>query len=121
QTLALLQSSLAPWGFQVTTFTSACDLWHWLSMGAQSPADIVVLDIKMPSVNGFEVCRVIRADSRFQAMPILFLTNHLDDALRVRAFQAGADDFVDKSVAPAELATRLRNQLSRACRIPILL
>ena len=55
---------------------------------------------------------MIRADARFQSMPVLFLTAHQEDALRLEAFQAGANDFIDKAVAPRELAVRLRNQLS---------
>jgi DNA-binding response OmpR family regulator len=129
QMLTLLKVGLEPWGFAVHTFDSALALWQWLTdtkLFAASPvgaseeppkADILVLDIEMPEMNGIELCRVLRADARFRSLPILFLTIHQEDDLRIQAFQSGADDFIDKAVAPVELATRLRNQLARACRI----
>ncbi|MEL7142169.1 MAG: response regulator [Cyanobacteria bacterium J06573_11] len=116
QILMLLETSLAAWGFQVKTFDSALQLWRWMT-ASETTADVVVLDIEMPGMDGIELCRVLRADSRFQTIPILFLTQHQEDALRMRAFQSGADDFIDKAIAPSEIATRLRNQLARACRL----
>lgn len=114
--LTLLQTSLKPWGFQVNTFERATHLWKWL---ADEPiaqkADILVLDIEMPEMSGLDLCKILRADARFQAVPILFLTNHQEENLRIQAYQLGADDFIHKAVAPTELATRLRNQLTRAC------
>jgi DNA-binding response OmpR family regulator len=128
QMLTLLKVGLEPWGFGIHTFESAIALWQWLtdtrrfaapngSTTAAPRADILVLDVEMPEMNGIELCKVLRADTRFQSLPILFLTVHQEDELRMQAFQSGADDFIDKAVAPVELATRLRNQLARACRI----
>ncbi len=129
QMLTLLKVGLEPWGFAIHTFDSALALWQWLTdtrlfaashtgaVAVSSKADILVLDIEMPEMTGIELCRVLRADARFQSLPILFLTVHQEDELRIQAFQSGADDFIDKAVAPVELATRLRNQLARACRI----
>ncbi|NJM98861.1 MAG: response regulator [Phormidesmis sp. RL_2_1] len=118
QILSLLKTTLKPWGFAVNTFESALQLWQWLT--ASPPplpqVDILVLDIEMPEMNGIELCQLLRTDARFHSLPILFLTMHREDDLRLQAFRAGADDFVNKAVAPAELATRLRNQLARACR-----
>lgn len=129
QMLTLLKVGLEPWGFAIHTFESALALWQWLTdtrlfasathetTATVPKADILVLDIEMPEMNGIELCRVLRADARFRSLPILFLTVHQEDDLRMQAFQSGADDFIDKAVAPLELATRLRNQLARACRI----
>jgi len=131
QALSLVKNILAPWGFQVETFVNAENLWHWLNnsqsfgnsnISPEDPenrhtVDIIVLDIEMPDVNGIELCQVIRADSRFQSVPILFLSQYQEDALRIQAFQSGADDFISKAIAPTELATRVCNQLTRACRL----
>ncbi len=116
QLLSLLKTSLEPWGFDIRTFETVRSLWQWLSdlpAAESSLADILVLDIEMPEMTGIELCRVLRADTRFQNLPILFLTAHQENHLRLEAFQAGADDFVNKAIAPAELALRLRNQLVR--------
>jgi DNA-binding response OmpR family regulator/HPt (histidine-containing phosphotransfer) domain-containing protein len=111
---SLLKTSLKSWGFQLTTFESAAALWQWLD-AAKAAVDVLILDIEMPEMSGIELCRVLRADARFQSLPILFLSAHSEETLRIQAFQAGADDFINKSVGLAELATRLRNQLARAC------
>lgn len=115
QMLTLLKRVLAPWGFVVKTFESGLELWHWLN-DADAKADILLLDVEMPEMSGIELCQVLRADTRFQRLPILFLTAHREDSVRSQAFQYGADDFIDKSVVPDELAVRLRNQVARACR-----
>lgn len=117
QLLSLLKTSLEPWGFDISTFETVRSLWQWLSAAPAaetSPVDILVLDVEMPEMTGIELCRVLRADTRFQSLPILFLTVHQENHLRLQAFQAGADDFINKAIAPAELALRLRNQLARA-------
>lgn len=108
QLLAVLQTGLEAWGFQVTPLESASCLWASLE---DEPPDALVLDIEMPGINGIELCQVLRADPRWQRLPILFLTVHQDAQVRERAFSAGADDFIDKSVATAELATRILNRL----------
>ncbi len=120
QLLSLLKTSLEPWGFDIRTFETVRSLWQWLSASPaaeSSSADILVLDIEMPEMTGIELCRVLRADTRFQHLPILFLTAHQENHLRLQAFQAGADDFINKAIAPAELALRLRNQLARATQV----
>lgn len=108
QFLAILKASLAPWGFQLLTLEGASRLWETLE---QQPLDVLVLDIEMPGINGLELCQILRADPRWQQLPILFLTAHQDDQTRTQAFRAGADDFINKSVAPTELATRILNRL----------
>jgi len=123
--LSLLQTSLEPWGFQVTTFTRATHLWEWLANDPELPnpadesalpkADILVLDVEMPEMSGLDLCQILRADARFQSIPILFLTHHQEETLRMQAYQLGADDFIHKAIAPTEIATRLRNQLTRSC------
>lgn len=127
QILALLKSRLEPQGFQVQTFESPLDLWQWLTAASPTAAspdstddstdatvpnvDMLILDVEMPEINGLEICQVLRADTRFQTLPILFLTAHPEDSLRHQAFQAGASDFIDKAIAPTDLAARLRQQI----------
>ncbi len=71
---------------------------------------LVVLDIGMPQMDGFECCRQIRAKSN---VPILFLTAQNDEIDRVSGFQLGADDFVSKPFSPRELVLRIKAILAR--------
>ncbi len=115
QILSQLQKNLEPWGFTMHLFETASALWAWLTAPGQTeaPPDLLVLDITMPEISGIELCKVLRADIRFQALPIIFLTAHQDDSSRIQAFETGADDVIHKAVASFELATRLRNQIKQ--------
>jgi DNA-binding response OmpR family regulator len=75
------------------------------------PVRIVVLDIGLPGVDGFEVCRQIRAQS---AVPILMLTARDDEPDRVAGLELGADDYVPKPFSPRELVARVKAILRRS-------
>lgn len=83
-------------------------------LGRERP-DLVVLDIGMPHMDGFECCKAIRANSD---VPVLFLTARDDEIDRVLGFQLGADDFVPKPFSPRELVLRIKAILSRANPVP---
>jgi two-component system OmpR family response regulator len=72
--------------------------------------DLVVLDVGMPGMDGFECCRAIRAMSR---LPVLFLTAQDDEIDRVLGFELGADDYVAKPFSPRELVLRIKAILAR--------
>lgn len=76
--------------------------------------DLVLLDVRMPAVSGFEVCRMLRASERWQDLPILFLTAETGLDARVNAFDAGADDYLPKPFASKELLARVKGKLERA-------
>ena len=76
---------------------------------AESP-DIVLLDVTMPKLNGFEVCRRIRQEA---ATPIIMLTARDEEEDVVRGFQLGADDYVVKPFSPRELVSRVQAVLAR--------
>ena len=81
------------------------------NMGAPTTKpDLVVLDVGMPEMDGFETCKVIRKSSD---MPILFLTARDDEIDRVLGFELGGDDYVSKPFSPRELVLRIRAILSR--------
>lgn len=75
--------------------------------------DLLLLDVNMPGVSGYEVCRRIRSSPRWQDLPIIFLTAQTGLDARVAAFQAGGDDYLPKPVADVELLIRVKVRLDR--------
>lgn len=78
-----------------------------LTAARQLP-DVVLLDLMMPGMDGYEVCRRLRGDPALAAMPVIMLTALDDRASRLRGLEAGADDFLSKPFDSAELRARLR-------------
>ena len=76
--------------------------------------DLVVLDVSMPGINGYQVCRTLR-EQRF-LMPVLFLSGRLQLDDTIAGFDAGGDDYLMKPFAPSELAARVRALLKRQAR-----
>ena len=76
--------------------------------------DLVVLDIRLPDIDGYEVARRLRMDRRTQDVPIIFLTEKRDRADRLHGLELGADDYVTKPFDVQELRLRVRNALKRA-------
>lgn len=74
------------------------------------PADVVVLDVGLPDINGFEVCRTLRS---FSEVPVIFLTARNDEIDRVLGLELGADDYMAKPFSPRELVARVRARLRR--------
>jgi DNA-binding response OmpR family regulator len=81
-----------------------------LELFAASPADVVLIDVMLPGVDGFEVCRVIR---RTSDVPIVMLTARTETHDVVEGLEAGADDYVTKPFVARELAARIRALLRR--------
>ena len=75
---------------------------------AQRPADFVLLDVDMPGMNGFEVCRRIKANPANAFTPVIMLTALDSSEDRVRGAEAGADGYLAKPVPPAELVARVK-------------
>jgi signal transduction histidine kinase len=74
--------------------------------------DLVLLDIVMPGIDGFEVCRTIKHDLGLTGLPVIIVTSMEDSASRSRALAAGCDDFLTKPFDPCEFTARVRNMLS---------
>ena len=99
-------------GFRVTTSGDGRD---GLLRARRDPFDVVLLDVMLPSLDGFEVCREIRKDSR---VPIVMLTARTDTVDVVVGLESGADDYVTKPFEMAELIARVRAVLRRSVAEP---
>ena len=73
--------------------------------------DLILLDIMMPDEDGFEVCKLIRSNSQFKDIPIIFVTAKADRESLVMGFEVGGDDYVVKPFDTKELLARVRNQI----------
>lgn len=89
----------------------AADGAQALQFARQTPPDILLLDIMMPGMDGYEVARALKADAATQSIPIVMVTALDDRKARLRGLEAGAEEFVTKPVDRAELAIRIRNLL----------
>ncbi|GFN31386.1 response regulator transcription factor [Paenibacillus xylaniclasticus] len=107
--VALLKEELEDRGHAVLT---ACDGEEGVRQAKQLP-DLIILDIMMPSLNGFEVCRAIRDEVM---CPILFLSAKQSEADRIKAFTLGGDDYILKPFGLRELLVRIEANLRREQR-----
>ncbi|MFC8682571.1 adenylate/guanylate cyclase domain-containing protein [Microbacterium ureisolvens] len=103
QNLRLLDAVLSPRGYAVVTAASGEEALDLLD---RHDVDLVLLDIMMPGIDGYEVCRRIRAVPRWRFLPVVMITASGDQEKR-HALEAGADDFVSKPFDQAELIARV--------------
>jgi DNA-binding response OmpR family regulator/HPt (histidine-containing phosphotransfer) domain-containing protein len=108
--LQTLPALLEPWRFKVTTLSDPQQFWAVLQ---SVKPDALVLDIKMPNMDGLELCQILRSDPHWQRLPVLFLSALEDTKIQNKAFLMGADDFLCKPVMGDDLANRIVNRLNR--------
>ncbi|MEO7270216.1 MAG: response regulator [Knoellia sp.] len=101
----LMDAVLSPRGFIVHSTESGEEALAWL---AEDLPDIVLLDIQMPGIDGYETCRRIRGDQRTAFVPVVMVTASGNEQ-KLRAIEAGADDFVTKPFEQAELLARVQS------------
>lgn len=97
---------------------------RWLSLAEpalaeqqRNPADLLILDVGLPDISGFEACKRLR---RFSEVPVIFLTARSEEIDRVVGLEIGADDYVVKPFSPREVAARVKAILKRmAPRAPV--
>ena len=99
--------------YQVTTNTSPIEALQWMRRPGNLP-DLILLDVMMPVMDGYEFARQLRADPTVAHIPVIMLTarGHSDD--KVAGFEAGANDYLVKPINAAELEVRIRALLARS-------
>lgn len=107
--IQVLSTMLRQLGFETLTAT---DGEQALQQLAARPVDLVLLDVLMPGIDGFEVCRRIRERPDLEHLPVIFLSSADDKEFVVRALGAGGVDYVTKPFHKAELASRVRTHLA---------
>ncbi|MFZ1288805.1 MAG: response regulator transcription factor [Melioribacteraceae bacterium] len=104
-----LQYNLEAEGFEVI---SAYDGESALEKMQENP-DLVVLDVMMPKMNGYEVCRNIRLNEVYNDVPIIFLTAKTSEFDELKGFDLGADDYIKKPISPKMLVARIKSKIKK--------
>src|SRR5258707_15260452 len=102
----LLEARLSAEYFDVVT---ACNGAEALAICARAECDIILLDVMMPDMDGFEVCRRLKSNPATHFIPVVMVTALDSPADRVRGLEAGADDFLTKPVSDIVLIARVRS------------
>ncbi len=110
QVLSILTKCLQSTNLQILTLEDSRNFWE--SLEAFTP-DLLVLDINMPHVSGLELCQVIRNDTQWNSLPVLFVSAQGDQATILQVFGVGADDFISKPFSEEAVLTRILNRLRR--------
>lgn len=104
----LLADVLGTHGYRTSTAASGEEA---LAILAAERPDLVLLDVMMPGMDGYQVCRAIRADPAFAVLPVVLVTALDPEQERIKGLEAGADDFLGKPIHQAELMARVRSLL----------
>jgi DNA-binding response OmpR family regulator/HPt (histidine-containing phosphotransfer) domain-containing protein len=102
--LDALSQRLAVHGIQATTTADPQEFWQVL---ASCNPNVLILDLEMPEFDGVELCQVVRADPKWQHLKVLFLSAHTATDLIAKAYAAGADDYISKTLPANDLVTRI--------------
>jgi DNA-binding response OmpR family regulator len=110
-TLTLIGLTLQRRGFSVLKAQSGPDA---LEMLRATLPDLMIVDVMMPLMDGYEVCRTVKADPRTAHLPVVMLTAKAQTASQLEGFRAGAVDYITKPVHPQDLVARIASVLERA-------
>lgn len=98
-------------GYSVDSFLNGASLLKYL---ASATPDLVILDLMLPDLDGFDVCKMMKNDERHSAIPVIMLTARGQESDKVAGLELGADDYLTKPFSPRELVARVKAVLRRS-------
>jgi DNA-binding response OmpR family regulator len=101
----MIRYNLGKEGYDVRLSASGTDA---LRQAKEARPDVILLDIMVPQLNGWEICRRLKQDRDTQAIPVIMVTGRVEEGDKVLGFEMGADDYVTKPFSPRELVARVR-------------
>jgi DNA-binding response OmpR family regulator len=104
----LIEHNLRTAGYDVSAFYSGAPV---VPSAAQRRPSLFLLDIMLPGISGFDLCRQIRQHENLNKIPVIFLSARTQEPDRIQAFDAGGDGYITKPFSPRELIARVRNVL----------
>lgn len=108
---AILGMVLKRVGYEIC---EAGDGYEAIEIIGKKTCDLILLDLNMPDLSGFDVCKILKADEKTKNVPVIFLTASGDSEDKIRAFDFGAADYITKTFNRGELIARVRTQLKLA-------
>lgn len=111
-TLYKVKAVLIRLGYDVTAFNNPVNALDWLLSTPNQP-DLILLDVVMPQMDGYEFIRRVRGQAQTEKIPIILLTSHVDTRDKIEGLEAGADDYLGKSASLTELELRVKALLAR--------
>ncbi len=108
--LELTSIHLKKSGFQVATFVNGTEYLEFIK---NTTPDVTILDLMLPDIDGMDMCKVLRRDSKYDNMSIIILSGRIDESDTILGLELGADDYVKKPFSPKELAVRVKTVLRR--------
>jgi len=96
-------------GFEVVTAANGKDA---IRIAKETNPDVLLVDVMMPGIDGLEVCRQLRQDADMHDVPILLYSAAVGEEIRQKALEAGANEFLGKTINHEELVTKVRNWLA---------
>ena len=115
QLVSLVSLHMKMSGYEVL---SAKDGEEALAIAKEEVPDLIILDLMLPKIDGWEVCKRLRAESKIGDIPVIMLTARSEAGDKLRGFECGADDYVTKPFSPRELVARVKRVLARAEKGP---
>jgi DNA-binding response OmpR family regulator len=101
----MIRYNLAREGYDVRVASNGADALRQIK---ETKPDVVLLDIMVPQLNGWEICRRLKQDRETKAIPVIMVTGRVEEGDKVLGFELGADDYVTKPFSPRELVARVR-------------